>query len=147
MAHTRSYSVAWGIFLDQGSNPCLLRWQADSLPLSHQGSPTKVFANSTLDAESVPDMSQLSPSVLDVLGPGARTLALDLVRAVSLLPSPLCGAAVCCTMLTSWHCEPSVLTHSPLSHLRLLFAGKHLCSRVKTTVSHSWLCGTKCPLL
>ena len=27
---------AWGIFLDQGSNPCVLPWQADSLPLSHQ---------------------------------------------------------------------------------------------------------------
>ena len=32
-------SVAYGIFPDQGSNPCLLHWQADSLPLSHQGSP------------------------------------------------------------------------------------------------------------
>ena len=27
-----------GIFLTQGSNPHLLHWQADSLPLSHQGS-------------------------------------------------------------------------------------------------------------
>ena len=27
------------IFLTQGSNPCLLHWQADSSPLSHQGSP------------------------------------------------------------------------------------------------------------
>ena len=27
---------ACGIFLDQESNPCLLRWQVDSLPLSHQ---------------------------------------------------------------------------------------------------------------
>ena len=27
-----------GIFLSQGSNPCLLHWQADSLPLSHLGS-------------------------------------------------------------------------------------------------------------
>ena len=32
-----------GIFPTQGSNPRLLQWQADSLPLSHQGSPqTKV---------------------------------------------------------------------------------------------------------
>ena len=29
-----------GIFPTQGSNPGLLHWQADSLPLSHQGSPT-----------------------------------------------------------------------------------------------------------
>ena len=28
-----------GVFLTQGSNPCLLHWQTDSLPLSHQGSP------------------------------------------------------------------------------------------------------------
>ena len=28
-----------GIFLAQGSNSCLLHWQAESLPLSHQGSP------------------------------------------------------------------------------------------------------------
>ena len=27
-----------GIFPDQGSNPYLLHWQADSLPLSHLGS-------------------------------------------------------------------------------------------------------------
>ena len=27
-----------GIFLNQGLNPCLLHWQVDSLPLSHQGS-------------------------------------------------------------------------------------------------------------
>ena len=33
-----SHFLPQGIFLDQGLNPCLLRWQADSLPLSHQGS-------------------------------------------------------------------------------------------------------------
>ena len=31
------------IFLDQGSNPCLLHWQVNSLPLNHQGSPDWVF--------------------------------------------------------------------------------------------------------
>ena len=34
-----SCSKARGIFLDQGLKLCLLHWQADSLPLSHQGSP------------------------------------------------------------------------------------------------------------
>jgi len=34
--------VACGIFPDQGSNPCPPHWQEDSLPLSHQGSPTWV---------------------------------------------------------------------------------------------------------
>ena len=35
-----SRSVARGIFPDQGLNLCLLHWRADSLPLSHQGSPS-----------------------------------------------------------------------------------------------------------
>ena len=39
MVHGLSYSAACGIFLPQVSNPCLLHWQEDSLPLSHQGSP------------------------------------------------------------------------------------------------------------
>ena len=34
-----SCSTECGIFPDQGLNPCPLHWQADSLPLSHQGSP------------------------------------------------------------------------------------------------------------
>ena len=34
-----SCSVACGIFLDQGSNPCPLHWQVASYPLYHQGSP------------------------------------------------------------------------------------------------------------
>ena len=28
-----------GVFPNQGLNPCLLHWQVDSLPPSHQGSP------------------------------------------------------------------------------------------------------------
>ena len=39
VAHGPSWSVACGIFPDQGSNPCPLHWQADSQPLRHQGSP------------------------------------------------------------------------------------------------------------
>ena len=39
VAHRRSCSTAWGIFPDQGLNPCLLHWQPDSSTLSHQGSP------------------------------------------------------------------------------------------------------------
>ena len=34
-----SCSSACGIFPDQGQNLCLLHWQVDSSPLSHQGSP------------------------------------------------------------------------------------------------------------
>ena len=38
-AHGLGHSAARGPFPDQGSNLCLLHWQAGSLPLSHQGSP------------------------------------------------------------------------------------------------------------
>ena len=38
-AHSLSCLTACGIFPHQGSTPCLLHWQADSLPLCHQGSP------------------------------------------------------------------------------------------------------------
>jgi len=33
------HSLLQRIFPTQGSNPCLLHWQVDSLALSHQGSP------------------------------------------------------------------------------------------------------------
>ena len=36
------HSLLQGIFPTQGSNPRLLHWQASSLPLSHQGSPSHV---------------------------------------------------------------------------------------------------------
>ena len=46
LEHRRNSCGAWaqllyarGVFPDQESNPCLLHWQADSLPLSHRGSP------------------------------------------------------------------------------------------------------------
>ena len=39
VAHGPSCSAAYRIFPDQGSNLCLLHWQADSQPLRHQGSP------------------------------------------------------------------------------------------------------------
>ena len=36
---------ARGIFPDQEWNPCLLRWQANSQPLNHKGSPLVCFNN------------------------------------------------------------------------------------------------------
>ena len=38
-AHGLICAAAHGTFPDQELNPCLLHWQADSLPRSHQGSP------------------------------------------------------------------------------------------------------------
>ena len=43
VAHGPSCSAACGIFPDQGTNPCLLHWQADSQPLRHQGSPRAIL--------------------------------------------------------------------------------------------------------
>ena len=43
VAHGPSCSTAFGIFPDQGSNPCPLLWQADCQPLSHQGSPLSLI--------------------------------------------------------------------------------------------------------
>ena len=43
VTHGLSCFVARGIFPDQGSNPCLLHCQANSWPLSHQGSPNYMY--------------------------------------------------------------------------------------------------------
>ena len=43
VAHRLNCSAEYGIFLNQGLNPCLLHQQADSLPLGHQGNPLLQF--------------------------------------------------------------------------------------------------------
>ena len=43
VAHGLRGSVARGTFVDKGSHPCPLCWQADSYPLCHQGSPAAGF--------------------------------------------------------------------------------------------------------
>ena len=47
VAHGPSCSAAYGIFPDQGSNPCPLHWQADSQPLRHQGGPLQFSLKQT----------------------------------------------------------------------------------------------------
>ena len=60
-------SSACGIFPDQGWNPCLLHGQADSLPLSHQGSPLIQFSSASQVCSSpVCIPSPISESVVDV---------------------------------------------------------------------------------
>ena len=53
MAHGPNCSEARGVFPYQGSNPCLMHWQADSLPLSHQGSPVVSFFHTDIFDPSV----------------------------------------------------------------------------------------------
>ena len=54
-------SEACGIFPHQGLNPRLLHWQADSLPLSHQGSPVKLFLLSFTYCSFWKEFSTCSP--------------------------------------------------------------------------------------
>ena len=81
-----SCSAACGIFLDQGLNPCLLDWQAESLPLIHQRSPNVLFIKenpefpypSPLDDH---EKAERRPSP-DTQSPGALTLGLPVSKAV-----------------------------------------------------------------
>ena len=80
VVHGLSCSKMCGIFPDQGSNLCLLHWQVDSLPLSHQGRPKGSFY---LQERVVPDPTglfarqkhppgmQLKWSKLSILGPSS----------------------------------------------------------------------------
>ena len=43
VVHRLSCPKTCVIILEQGSNLCLLHWQADSLPLSQQGTPSQDF--------------------------------------------------------------------------------------------------------
>ena len=59
VARRLSCSVACGILLDQGLNLCLLRWQVDSLPQSHRGSP-HLSLNSTLPLSFISSTPSIS---------------------------------------------------------------------------------------
>ena len=48
-----SYLAACGIFLEQRSNPCPLRWKVGSEHLDHQGSPSTVLL-ATLGSSPAP---------------------------------------------------------------------------------------------
>ena len=61
-----SCSEAYGIFPDQGSNPCPWRWQVDSLPLSHKGSPPCVSVNCASYIVCLVGMGYLMCGILDM---------------------------------------------------------------------------------
>ena len=61
-----SHFLLQGIFLTQGSNPCLLHWRVDSLSLSHLGSPggNFFFCVASVVSDSVqPHRRQAPPSL------------------------------------------------------------------------------------
>ena len=72
VAHGLSCSAACGIFSDQGSNPCLLHWQADSLPLSHQGSPERCFLDQIATNTTAPRVKWGSNSMTIHQGTSVR---------------------------------------------------------------------------
>ena len=75
LAQGFSCSTASGIFLDQGPNPWPLHWQADSLPLSYQGSPADDFhVLSLLHPQALSSVSLLPPISSDhiILHPGVH---------------------------------------------------------------------------
>ena len=77
VAHGPSCSAACGIFPDQGSNPCLLDWQADSQPLCRQGNPGLPFIRTLV----------VTQGHLDNPGSSPHLKTLDLITSVkSLLP-------------------------------------------------------------
>ena len=67
VSHGLSCPSARGIFLGQGSNPRLLHWQMNSLPLSHQGSPAQSLNHWTIREVPIPILS-LSTIKVDYYG-------------------------------------------------------------------------------
>ena len=78
MAHRLSCSEACGIFLDQGSNPCPLHWQADSYLLDHHGNPIFSFLLSMMieNLGSVLRLSRLKLQPLCIVWLWTRNLTL-----------------------------------------------------------------------
>ena len=62
VAHGPSCSEACGTFQDQGQNLCLLHWQADSLPLNHQGIPKQCFKVSFMEGDITCSLSSVGSS-------------------------------------------------------------------------------------
>ena len=88
MACRLSYLAAFGIFPDQGSDLCLLHWQADSLPLSHQGSPRfKIYFESRAERiccwfGCVCLVVQLCPTLCDLMGYSRQaSLSMEILQA------------------------------------------------------------------
>ena len=76
---------------DQGANPCLLHWQADSQPLRHQGSPISLILETlppldfrdTLLADSPPTSVSLRGQPEGGSGGGDPTRSLNVEVLVS----------------------------------------------------------------
>ena len=54
-------AISFSRVYSQLSNPCLLRWQAESLPLSHQGSPWHIYSTDSIRSSSPPFIHTFRP--------------------------------------------------------------------------------------
>ena len=86
------YFLLQKIFLIQGSNLCLLHWQADSLPLSHLGSPWEEHIHIYLLKNYIwaGDFSHLDKNWVHPNGEGQRNYVKDLRPVFALPVSPDC---------------------------------------------------------
>ena len=66
VVHGLSCPESYGIFLDQGLNPCPLPWQAYSYPLYHQGSPVFFLLIGVQFIYNVVSAVQQSESVIHI---------------------------------------------------------------------------------
>ena len=66
VAHGFSCPTACGIFPDQGLNLCLLHWQVDPSPLSHQGSPRSLILSWDLELKGLRHLLVYLPSLQPV---------------------------------------------------------------------------------
>ena len=131
---------ACGIFPDQGSNPCPLHWQANSLPLDHVGSP-----------ESASNSCLLSPR--SCLGSFIR-MPIPFMRVPASLPKDLCSQISsprglrfqCVNFKGDTNIQPlaiSLPSNRSLSNLKRISSHhhKHLAAAAKSLQSCPTLCG------
>ena len=118
MAHRLSCSAACGIFLEQGSKPSLWHGQADSLPLSCQGSPAPGSYLQHVRSFSCSSQAAAKSSTLSLMGVfvsiRAALAVLLCLTSCSLLSLPssstlLVSAAQMCTRTVGRACDNRVL--------------------------------------
>ena len=85
VAHGPSCSAAYGIFPDQGSNPCPLHWQADSQPLRHQESPFSFLIHQFSAPSLNEDISTCDKRYYLIIPPVSYTYTFYIVTVVNYL--------------------------------------------------------------
>ena len=98
MVHGLSCSAACGVFPDQGSNPCPLRWQADSYPLTTRG--VLALCPSFLAETQPHGLASTSPASSPALG-------------VAAFPAPAPGVAPSSAVCVSSPCVLAAELHRP----------------------------------